>query len=127
MKGIPYPLAAFENKRSFLGIDNVCFVVKQLLSKNDVTSGIYNISDGIIAKTSNTKPSMWKVNPLVIRMIARAGDLLSLRLNSHSLEKLTESYVVSNRKLIGALGRELPLRSKEGIARTVLSLMNNKS
>lgn len=127
MKGIPYPLAAFENKRSFLGIDNVCFVVKQLLSKNDVTSGIYNISDGIIAKTSNTKPSMWKVNPLVIRMIARAGDLLSLRLNSHSLEKLTESYVVSNRKLIGALGRELPLSSKEGIARTVLSLMNNKS
>lgn len=127
MKGIPYPLAAFENKRSFLGIDNVCFVVKQLLSKNDVASGIYNISDGIIAKTSNTKPSMWKVNPLVIRMIARAGDLLSLRLNSHSLEKLTESYVVSNRKLIGALGRELPLRSKEGIARTVLSLMNNKS
>lgn len=127
MKGIPYPLAAFENKRSFLGIDNVCFVVKQLLSKNDVASGIYNISDGIIAKTSNTKPSMWKVNPLVIRMIARAGDLLSLRLNSHSLEKLTESYVVSNRKLIGALGRELPLSSKEGIARTVLSLMNNKS
>lgn len=26
-KGIPYPLAAFENKRSFLSIENLCFVI----------------------------------------------------------------------------------------------------
>jgi nucleoside-diphosphate-sugar epimerase len=25
-KGIPYPLAAFENKRSFLSIENLCFI-----------------------------------------------------------------------------------------------------
>ena len=30
-KGIPYPLAAFENKRSFLSIENLCFVIRELL------------------------------------------------------------------------------------------------
>src|SRR5690606_1547157 len=30
-KGIPYPLAAFENRRSFLSIDNLNFVILQLL------------------------------------------------------------------------------------------------
>jgi nucleoside-diphosphate-sugar epimerase len=31
-KGIPWPLGAFENKRSFCSIDNLCFVINELLS-----------------------------------------------------------------------------------------------
>jgi nucleoside-diphosphate-sugar epimerase len=30
-KGLPWPLGHFNNKRSFLSIDNLCFVIKELL------------------------------------------------------------------------------------------------
>ena len=32
-KGIPYPLASFENKRSFLSVENLCFVIQKLIEK----------------------------------------------------------------------------------------------
>ena len=32
-KGIPWPLGAFENRRSFTSIDNLCYVVEGLLTK----------------------------------------------------------------------------------------------
>ena len=35
-KRIPYPLAAFENQRSFLSIDNLCFVLQEILQRNDI-------------------------------------------------------------------------------------------
>jgi hypothetical protein len=48
-----------------------------------------------------------------MRGVARVGDLLHLPLNSERLKKLTESYVVSNAKLLRALGWEL-LRPHSG-------------
>ena len=38
-KGFPWPLGAFENQRSFCSIQNVCFVVDQLLEQN-IGSGV---------------------------------------------------------------------------------------
>ena len=43
-KGIPWPLGAFENRRTFTSIENICFAVNGVLTKN-VTSGIYNMGD----------------------------------------------------------------------------------
>jgi hypothetical protein len=40
---------------------------------------------------------------------------LKLPLNSERLKKLTDSYVVSNKKIVSALGKKLPVGSKEGI------------
>jgi nucleoside-diphosphate-sugar epimerase len=34
-KGLPWPLGAFENKRSFCSIDNLCFVIVELIGKYD--------------------------------------------------------------------------------------------
>ncbi|MDR1347298.1 MAG: NAD-dependent epimerase/dehydratase family protein, partial [Prevotellaceae bacterium] len=39
-KGIPWPLGAFENRRSFTSIDNLSFIVGQIIEKN-IASGIY--------------------------------------------------------------------------------------
>ena len=44
-KGIPYPFGRYENKRSFVSIDNLCFVIKELIENKNITSGVYNISD----------------------------------------------------------------------------------
>ena len=43
-KGLPWPLGAFENKRSFCSIDNIMFVVQQLINKN-IEPGIYQVAD----------------------------------------------------------------------------------
>ena len=34
-KGIPYPFGSFENKRSFVSIDNLCFVIKELIENKE--------------------------------------------------------------------------------------------
>ncbi|MFR7788112.1 MAG: NAD-dependent epimerase/dehydratase family protein, partial [Bacteroides uniformis] len=43
-KGIPWPLGAFENRRSFTSIENLCYVLEGLLTK-EVASGIYHMGD----------------------------------------------------------------------------------
>lgn len=130
-KGIPYPLAAFENKRSFLSIENLCFVMRELLERSDIPSGIYQVADdeaistneliNVISGALEIKPRLWRINTRSIRLLAKIGDFLRLPLNSERLKKLTESYVVSNSKIKGALGKEFPIEARAGLRKTILS------
>ena len=135
-KGFPYPLAAFHNKRSYLSIENLSFVINALLEKN-VASGIYNVADdkaistndviSILAATMNRKLRLWALPIPLIKTIASAGDLLKLPLNSERLEKLTENYVVSNQKIKQALGEGLPIDVKQGLSLTAKSFKSTSS
>ncbi|HEY0055077.1 MAG TPA: NAD-dependent epimerase/dehydratase family protein [Pedobacter sp.] len=129
-KGIPYPLAAFENKRSFLSVENLCFVIKELLDQN-VPSGIYNIADDEslsttelvmeIALNLGLKPKLWHIYPAIIEGIAKVGEALKLPLNPERLTKLTQSYQVSNLKIIRAIGKVLPFSARQGLTKTLRS------
>jgi nucleoside-diphosphate-sugar epimerase len=130
-RGVPYPLAAFDNRRSFLSIANFCFVVGELLTR-DIPSGIYNLADDeplpttelikLMAEVEQRKASLWRPSPSLIRLLARGGDLVKLPLNSERLKKLTESYVVSNDKIRKALGVErMPVSAREGLRQTIQS------
>ena len=44
-KGIPYPLGAFENKRSFLSIGNLLFVLEKIITNENMEGGVYNVAD----------------------------------------------------------------------------------
>ncbi|HQT24154.1 MAG: nucleoside-diphosphate-sugar epimerase [Sphingobacteriales bacterium 17-39-43] len=130
-KGIPYPLVAFKNERSFLSVENLCFVIRELLSRDDIPSGVYNIADDetistnklikLIAKAIDRKPKLWKINPILIKSLGKLGDILKLPLNTERLNKLTENYMVDNSKIKGALGKEFPIRADEGIIKTIKS------
>lgn len=131
-KGIPYPLAAYKNARSFLSIDNLCYVISEILRRPEVAPGVYNVADDEAVSTNhlivllsgsfNKKPRLLSVSPAIINAIARLGDILHLPLNSERLKKLTEKYVVSNRKIKSALGIEsMPLTAEEGLKRTFQS------
>jgi hypothetical protein len=48
-------------------------------------------------------------------------------LNSERLTKLTENYLVSNKKLVKALGVELPIKAHEGLKLTLKSLSLNQN
>lgn len=130
-KGIPWPLGAFDNRRSFTSIDNLCYVVEGLLTK-EVASGIYHMGDDealstnelitLMCEVLGRKPHIWKVNKRVMEGCAGLGTLLHLPLNSERLRKLTENYVVSNAKIKAALGIEkMPVKAEEGIVKTIRS------
>lgn len=130
-KGIPYPLGAFENRRSFTSIDNLSFVIEQLIEK-DIPSGIYNVGDDetlstnelitLMATTMGKPNRIWNWNKGLIQFCARIGSVLHLPLNTERLQKLTENYVVSNAKLKKALGIDkMPVRAEEGLRKTIKS------
>jgi nucleoside-diphosphate-sugar epimerase len=130
-KGIPWPLGAFENKRSFCSIDNLILIIKELIERVDIPSGVYNVADdealstneliGLIAQFQNKKPKIWKISQSLIKKIAKIGDKLNLPLNTERLHKLTSAYMVSNDKIKSAIGKPLPLSSIEGLLKTFKS------
>ncbi|GHV74490.1 hypothetical protein AGMMS49940_17920 [Spirochaetia bacterium] len=130
-KGIPWPLGAFDNKRSFTSIDNLTYLIHELLEQ-DIASGIYNIADDealstneiikIIGETRSRKCNIWRVNKELIKGVAVLGNILHLPLNQDRLNKLTENYIVSNEKLKKALGIDyLPVSAREGLIKTIRS------
>lgn len=130
-KGLPYPLAAFDNKRSFLSIDNFCYVCSQIL-KGDIESGIYNMADDepmstndlfrLIADAIGKKAKVWSISPSIIKGFAKLGDIAKLPVNTERLEKLTENYVVSNQKIKRALKIKcMPVSANDGLRKTIKS------
>ncbi len=130
-KGIPWPLGAFENRRTFTSIDNLCFVINGLLTK-DVPTGIYNMGDDEalstnelieeICKSLGKNAHIWKLPKGLMTGVAKIGGALHLPLDSERLRKLTENYISSNAKIKKALGVEkMPVDAREGLQRTLES------
>lgn len=131
---IPYPLGAFDNQRSFLGIDNLNFMVKKILENKNIASGIYNFADDqvlstnklvqIIALVLNKKNLSISIPKKIINGIAKIGDIIKFPLNSETIQKLTENYIVSNHKIKLAIGIEkLPNTAQEGLVKTIKSFI----
>ena len=69
-KGIPWPLGAYDNKRTFMSIDNLCFIIEGLLTK-EIESGIYHVNDDepistneiidVICKVMGKKTRIWHI------------------------------------------------------------------
>ncbi len=130
-KGIPWPLGAFENRRTFTSIENLNFVIEGLLTK-DVSTGIYNMGDDEalstnelieeICKSLGKKAHIWKLPKSLMTGIAKLGGMLHLPLDSERLRKLTENYISSNAKIKNALGVEkMPVSAREGLKVTLES------
>lgn len=134
-KGIPWPLGAFENRRTFTSIDNLSFVISGLLTK-DVPSGIYNMGDDealstnelieVICESLGKKAHIWKLPKGLMNGVAKVGGWLHLPLNPERLRKLTENYISSNAKIKAALGIEMmPIEAREGLRRTLEAFKEN--
>ncbi len=133
-RGLPWPLGAFDNKRSFCSIENLCFVINELIKNDQVTSGVYNIADdeplstneliGLIAASNGKKPFILNIPKFLVNFLSKLGDVHILPLNTDRLKKLTESYIVSNQKLKNAIIKPLPFTSKDGLLNTFNSFKN---
>jgi len=129
-KGIPWPLGAFQNKRSFCSIDNISYVVEQLIVKENIESGIYHVGDDeplstnelirLIGESVGRKSHIWHLPKGLMNGAAAIGGALKLPLNKERLRKLTENYVVSNAKIKQALGIDkMSVSAKEGMRKTL--------
>ena len=130
-KGIPWPLGAFENKHTFTSIENICFAVNGVLTK-DVPSGIYNMGDDEplstnelieeICKSLGKRAHIWHLPKGLMNGVAKIGGWLHLPLNPERLQKLTDTYISSNAKIKKALGIDrMPINAKDGLKRTLES------
>ena len=105
-------------------------MIKEVLN-NEIPSGVYQFADDESLSTNDLvkeialnlglKPKLINVPARFIQTIAKIGDKLKLPLNTERLNKLTENYIVSNKKIKTSLGKELPIKAREGLARTILS------
>lgn len=130
-KGIPWPLGAFDNRRTFTSVENICFAVNGVLTQ-DVASGIYNMGDDEALSTNELiehicsvlgkKAHIWKLPKGLINGVAMVGGWFHLPLTPERLRKLTENYVSSNAKIKAALGVDhMPIRAVDGLKRTLVS------
>lgn len=137
-KGLPYPLANFDNQRSFLSIDNFNFIIKEIIDKTEqIDSGIYHICDdetlatssiiSVISKVTEKKVFNFSLPKNIVKGIAKVGDIVPIPLNSKRLGKMTSNLVVSNNKIKKALGIDkLPVSAEEGLERTIRSFAARK-
>ena len=130
-KGIPYPFGKYENKRSFVSVENLCFIINELIDDTEIESGIYNIADDaslssidlvqVISEVLNKPVRFLKIPKIFLGIIAKIGDFFPIPINSERLQKLTENYEVSNLKIKKAIQKELPLSVTDGIKETIIS------
>lgn len=132
---LPWPLGAFENRRSFTSIGNLCTVIDGLLTK-DVESGIYHMGDDealstnqlieVICEALGKKAHIWHIDRGFMNACAKIGGWLHLPLNPLRMQKLTENYVVSNEKIKKALGmKQMPVRARDGLFATIESFKSD--
>jgi nucleoside-diphosphate-sugar epimerase len=134
-KGFPWPLGSFENKRSFCSIDNLCFIINELINKETIPSGVYNVADDepvatndlikLMAESQGKVYYIWNLPKSIIKFLSKLGDLLKSPLNTERLNKLTETYIVSNNKIKTAINKQLPLSAKDGLMKTLNSFNTN--
>ena len=134
-KGVPWPLGSYENRRSFCSIDNIAYVVEQLIVKENIENGIYHVCDdealstneliALIAQSVNKSPRIWRLSKSLMNTFATIGGALRLPLTKERLQKLTENYVVSNEKVKKALGIDkMPVSAEEGLTKTLKSFQD---
>lgn len=128
--GMPYPLAAFDNKRSFLSVENFCFVINEII-QDRLAVGAYLLADNecistkdlikLIADVSKSKSRSFAIPRSLVRAVAKIGSLVNAPFNSQILDKLAGDMIVSNNKLLLNLEKQLPVSTREGLIKTIRS------
>lgn len=130
--GVPYPLGGFSNQRSYITVQNLSFLLSEILKKHDFKSGIYNVADDhplstnrlieVMYETLQKKPRIIKFPAAPINFTTKLFSKFGVKLLEEKLNKLTENFVVSNAKIKKELGiQQLPYSAEEGLINTIKS------
>ncbi|OUR98856.1 hypothetical protein A9Q84_05435 [Halobacteriovorax marinus] len=112
-KRIPLPLGSISNKRSFLFVQNLSWVISELIKSNKEISGTYNVTDGEVVTTSYFLKSIAHhfsfamILPFPIFLLKLLGKVTG---KSRAISKLTDDLSFSSDKLYEILDKK-PLNS----------------
>ena len=130
-KGYPWPLGAFHNRRSYCAVENLLFVIEEILRIENFPQGTYNVCDdnsisttelvSLISDALMRKPLIISFPKCLILFLAKIGDIFALPFTTEKLEKLTHSYIVSNDKIKSYLGKTLPYSTKVAMRKVYTS------
>lgn len=133
--GLPYLFGAVNNKRSFLSIENLCFVLKEIVD-NDIEGGLYHIADDEATEThelidrissiSGVKTRKYFIPLPLLQFFAKIGYYLPIPFDIHRYGKLTTDFIVKNDKIKQAIGKPLPITAEEGMTRTIQSFIEKR-
>ena len=101
-----------------------------ILKKADFRSGIYNVADDnpvstnklieLMYQTLGQKSRVINLPAAPIKLVAKIFSKVGVKLIEEKLNKLTDSFVVSNAKIKKELGLDqLPLTAEEGLIATI--------
>jgi nucleoside-diphosphate-sugar epimerase len=124
-RGIPLPFGAIRAKRSYLYLENLNYIVLQLLKTNPAT-GIYHIADDEQIALNQLVRMMGELQPnrvmnislpvFTLDLLSKVGEVLRLPYNKEVHGKLTRALLVSNKKIKKALGLErMPFSFGDGL------------
>lgn len=132
--GLPYPLGAFDNERSYLSVDHLCYAITELIRDRTIPQGVYHVADThyistielvkLISQELGKPVRILKVPAPLIRSLAKMGNWLHLPLNSERLYKLTDDYKVSNEKLRSVLENPPNFEASEGLRKTIRTFVH---
>ncbi|MDO4319897.1 MAG: NAD-dependent epimerase/dehydratase family protein [Bacteroidales bacterium] len=130
--GMPWPLGAFDNSRTFVSATNVQYVIGRML-EGDVPADTYMLADDeslstnrlvtLIAESLGRRARIMHVPRGIIRAMVAMGDIMHLPLNKARFAKLTGNCIVSNARLRRALGiGRMPVAADDAMRDTLKSL-----
>lgn len=121
--GIPFPLSAVDNRRSFIGIDNLVDFLIRCVDHPSVAGQTLLVSDGqdvstpellrVIANAMKRPARLFPVPPPLLRLIGQILGFLS------EVERLVGSLEVDSSATRELLGWAPPVSLEEGIRRMV--------
>jgi len=128
-KGFPYVFGSFECRRSFTSLDNLHFVIAQMLEK-DIPGGVYHLTDDgsmssaeyykLIGSAVGKKVRIWRLGKGIFKVVATISGWFHGYFDLFEYRKLSLNFVVDNRKLKHALGLEtMPFQLREGLKKSV--------
>ncbi len=118
-KGIPLPLAAVQNRRSFVGVENLADALMVCANHPAAPGGVFTVSDGEHISTAELirriasgleRPArLWPCPLFLLVMVAR---LLG---KSDAMDRLVGSLEVDDSRLRQDLGWSPPVSMREGV------------
>lgn len=133
-KGLPYPLAAFNNERTMLSLNNLEKVILTLINKSfNGKSEAFLVADDkgfstneillIAGQVLEKKAYLLKTPIPMITAISWLGGALGLPFNKRFLNKLTGDQLISNQKILNFLQWDsMPFSSQEELKKAFISL-----
>ena len=130
---LPWILGCIYNKRSYCSLDNLIYSINELISRQDIPSGIYNVTDDeaislyelirIINQSTKRRTIFIGINKrFLVWLIKVSSKFLNPQIEKN-FKKINTELIVNNHKLKNSIG-DLPIKAKEGLLITFNSIGN---